>query len=407
MKQMLNIKDDSINNKQLIDIKDSDINNKQLISVKNVSLSGDNEDVKLLKIDNEKEKLINDNPNCPKKDKDKTVDTEFGNTLRDSILQFQIDNQLGSTLNLTRKDDKYYIDLMSKKGESLGQISFTIPTGGGGGASISRVSLDSLNKRMLFYLDDGTIVYCDLSALYRLIDSKQPRISDLDTIRQSSELGRQAKETLNQKGPVWDNKSTVKISDTGTSTRKGTYITVDNVEYKVGVDYEEVQEKLIPGQNITIDDDGRTINAKDTVYGSGKNISIDYDNVINAVDTTYTAGDGIKIDSENNNEISVTEDIRNYEELNNQPSINGFTLLGAMLGSDLKLDVITYMTYRQYLDLPVKERKLYFVCKNSKDLFAENCWRIYLQNKLVGEWEVEGGMITLPKFPMRFPFRFA
>lgn len=138
----------------------------------------------------------------------------------------------------------------------------------------------------------------------------------------------------------------------------------------------------------------------------GDNVIIK-DNIISAKDTKYTAGKNIIIDENDNNKISVSDDLQDYTFLDNKPSINGVTLMGALFGKDLNLDVVEYMSYSEYRHLETKERKLYFVCKNAKDVQAENCWRIYLQNKLMGEWEVESGMVTLPKFPMRFPFRFA
>lgn len=308
------------------------------------------------------------------------VQTNYGNNLRDNSLQFQIDNEVGNTLKLSTKDNKYFIDLVSKRGKSIGQVSFSMPQGSG--SSITRVTLDSINKRMVFFMNDRSTVYCNLSPLYRLIDEKQDPITDLSTIRANAKTGKEAKEILDEKSSSWDNKSKVTLSSSGTSENKVKYITVDNVEYNITPDFNEVQEKLVPGRNIEIN--GNEISAKDTVYYAGNGININYNNV-----------------------ISVTSDSRDYEQLNNKPSINGITLIGALLGPDLKLDVITYMTYREYLEIPHKERKLYFVCKNSRDLFAENCWRIYLQNKLIGEWDIEGGMVTLPKFPMRFPFRFA
>lgn len=155
-----------------------------------------------------------------------------------------------------------------------------------------------------------------------------------------------------------------------------------NDDGQVAVNLEKVQEKLIDGDNIIIE--GNKISAKDT---------------------TYVAGEGISIDEQTHTISALTTD--DYYYLKNKPSINGVELIGRMLGTDLKLDVIKYMTYKEYRNLEVKEPKLYFVCKNSKDLEIEDCWRIYLQNKLIGEWDVKSGTLTLPVFPLIFPFRFA
>lgn len=122
-----------------------------------------------------------------------------------------------------------------------------------------------------------------------------------------------------------------------------------NDDGKLAVNLNRVQEKLVDGDNIIIE--GNRISAKDT---------------------TYHAGEGVIID-ENTNRISIKEEYKDYYFADNKPSINGVTLLGALLGKDLKLDVIEYMSYKDYRRLEPKERKLYFVCKNTKDVDAENC----------------------------------
>lgn len=153
---------------------------------------------------------------------------------------------------------------------------------------------------------------------------------------------------------------------------------------RLAIDTNKIQEKLVEGPNIAIEG-----------------------NKISATDTTYTAGKGITIDEHNKNQINVSDDYKDYYFMDNKPSINGVTLLGNLLGIDLKLDIIQYISYRDYRHIEPKEPKLYFVCKSRKDLENENCWRIYLQNKLIGEWDIDTGSLTLPVFPMRFPFRLS
>lgn len=53
-----------------------------------------------------------------------------------------------------------------------------------------------------------------------------------------------------------------------------------------------------------------------------------------------------------------------------------------------------------------KEFRYYFVARDAADKAAGKCWKIYLKSQLVGTFNVDGSL-TIPKFPMRFPFRFA
>lgn len=48
----------------------------------------------------------------------------------------------------------------------------------------------------------------------------------------------------------------------------------------------------------------------------------------------------------------------------------------------------------------------YFIAKDAEDKAKGRCWKIYLKNQLVGTFNLDGSL-TLPKFPMKFPFKFA
>jgi autotransporter adhesin len=80
---------------------------------------------------------------------------------------------------------------------------------------------------------------------------------------------------------------------------------------KVNAAAQAAKTEITAGTNVTVNediaDDGHktyTINAKDTTYSAGDNVTIDANNKISAVDTTYSAGNGIAITG-NNNAISV------------------------------------------------------------------------------------------------------
>ena len=69
------------------------------------------------------------------------------------------------------------------------------------------------------------------------------------------------------------------------------------------VDLPSKQDNLVAGKNITINSDGVTINAKDTLYTGGINVELSVDSegkltVINAKDSRYFAGDNITIEQD-------------------------------------------------------------------------------------------------------------
>lgn len=64
------------------------------------------------------------------------------------------------------------------------------------------------------------------------------------------------------------------------------------------------------------------------------------------------------------------------------------------------------ITMEEYRNIKPKLFQTYYVARDDADKLKLKCWRIYLRNQLIGEFE-SNGKLTLPKFPMRFPFRFA
>ena len=64
------------------------------------------------------------------------------------------------------------------------------------------------------------------------------------------------------------------------------------------------------------------------------------------------------------------------------------------------------ITMEEYRAISPKLFQTYYVARDETDKAKLKCWRIYLRNQLIGEFE-SSGKLTMPKFPMRFPFRFA
>lgn len=80
----------------------------------------------------------------------------------------------------------------------------------------------------------------------------------------------------------------------------------------------------------------------------------------------------------------------------------------AITALGLRIDNLTeqLITMDEFRAISPKQFKTYFVAKDETDKAKMKCWRIYLRTQLIGEFD-SSGHITLPKFPMRFPFRFA
>lgn len=64
------------------------------------------------------------------------------------------------------------------------------------------------------------------------------------------------------------------------------------------------------------------------------------------------------------------------------------------------------ITMEEYRAISPKLFQTYFVARDEIDKARMKCWRIYLRTQLIGEFESDG-KLTMPIFPMRFPFRFA
>lgn len=84
------------------------------------------------------------------------------------------------------------------------------------------------------------------------------------------------------------------------------------------------------------------------------------------------------------------------------------TQQAAITALGLKVDGMAeqLITIDEFRAISPKEFKTYFVARDETDKAKLKCWRIYLRSQLIGEFESDG-TLTLPVFPMRFPFRMA
>lgn len=114
--------------------------------------------------------------------------------------------------------------------------------------------------------------------------------------------------------------------------------------------------------------------------------------------TTETQTLSKQLQAEAKTRAEADTDIQNVLE-NQQKAI-------AALG--LRVDGLAgvLITMDEYRAISPKKFQTYYVARDGTDKAKMKCWRIYLRNQLIGEFE-SSGKLTMPKFPMRFPFRFA
>ena len=113
--------------------------------------------------------------------------------------------------------------------------------------------------------------------------------------------------------------------------------------------------------------------------------------------TPATASEIQKMSDKIDELIDKKADQERVEQLEAQLNSIGTTI------ANLEQELITYDEYRQDKS---KKFKYYFVAKDANDKAHLRCWRIYLRSQLIGEFDLDGSL-TIPKFPVRFPFRFA
>ena len=169
---------------------------------------------------------------------------------------------------------------------------------------------------------------------------------------------------------------------------------------KASLTADNISATLSASDNLNINAENGTLKTHSSsveVYGESQ-ATIKSDNIVCVV-----AGEsGVFADATDNKVHIVGDDTeftyRTTDE-NGEQQENVVTLRNILLGGQL-------ITYDQYKAIKKKEMITYYVAKDEEALRRNKCWRIYLRAQLVGEFDVEGNL-TLPVFPMRFPFRLA
>lgn len=176
---------------------------------------------------------------------------------------------------------------------------------------------------------------------------------------------------------------------------------VDNEgNVKTDIATDSISTTISATDNLNINSDDGTIDMRsDNVNIQGESMAYVRSNGTSAI----VAGEsGVFADAIDNKVHIVGDDTeftyRTTDE-NGEQQTNVVTLRNILLGGQL-------ITYDQYKAIKKKEMITYYVAKDEDALKRNKCWRIYLRAQLVGEFDVEGNL-TLPVFPMRFPFRLA
>ena len=167
--------------------------------------------------------------------------------------------------------------------------------------------------------------------------------------------------------------------------------------------------------NLTADNISSTLSATDNLNINAENGSIDMQSenthiygeseshlTSDGTSAIIAGNSGVFADATDNKVHIVGDDTeftyRTTDE-NGELQENVVTLRNILLGGQL-------ITYDQYKAIKKKEMITYYVAKDEDALKRNKSWRIYLRAQLIGEFDVEGNL-TLPVFPMRFPFRLA
>lgn len=167
--------------------------------------------------------------------------------------------------------------------------------------------------------------------------------------------------------------------------------------------------------NISADNISATISATDNLNINAENGSIDMQSenthiygeseshlTSDGTSAIIAGNSGVFADATDNKVHIVGDDTEftyRTTDDNGEQKENVVTLRNILLGGQL-------ITYDQYKAIKKKEMITYYVAKDEDALKRNKCWRIYLRAQLIGEFDVEGNL-TLPVFPMRFPFRLA
>ena len=169
---------------------------------------------------------------------------------------------------------------------------------------------------------------------------------------------------------------------------------------KASLTADNISATLLATDNLNINAENGTLKTHSSsveVYGESQ-ATIKSDNIACVVG----GESGVFADATDNKVHIVGDDTEfTYRTTgeNGEQQENVVTLRNILLGGQL-------ITYDQYKAIKKKEMITYYVAKDEEALRRNKCWRIYLRAQLVGEFDVEGNL-TLPVFPMRFPFRLA
>lgn len=91
-------------------------------------------------------------------------DYKFGNSVRDNLLQAQIEGQTANSFSIVQTGDVVEISLVAKDGTILNTQSFKTSIGN---RYITDAILDNLNQCIILYFSDGQALTCDLQYLYQ------------------------------------------------------------------------------------------------------------------------------------------------------------------------------------------------------------------------------------------------
>lgn len=191
----------------------------------------------------------------------------FGNNLRDDILDYKIDNEVASGLKIVQSEDRtsIEIELLNKRGKSIpGSAKQYIVVDPAGNrvveaidivdvedpeTHVTRKALRITFKGSIDGTPEGKYIYCyDINELYTKLAELEENLSTVSSVANSAQstanqalsdastaqgAANNAAEMAEAANSLAETKSIVTASLEGTSVRPIKYITINNVEYKI------------------------------------------------------------------------------------------------------------------------------------------------------------------------------
>ena len=177
---------------------------------------------------------------------------DFGNNLRDDVLKFQLEHNVAANLSIDQSATSITLTLVNQAGQAIGvPQTFSLVSSQG---AIIEAYLDENAKAIVIVFDQGEPVYCDISAIYELLNNLVNNKQDKLTVGYALSLDKETNKLSVNKNLV--------------DYKQGAGIVIDTLHRVISINpellasIENKQDILVSGENI------KTIN-NESILGAG------------------------------------------------------------------------------------------------------------------------------------------